>query len=219
MELQSDGANNINLVTATQYIPQILLALDIVKEKLHIPIVYNSSGYEKLESLKFLDGKIDIYLPDLKYMDFEKSKRYSNAPNYFDIAQASIKEMYRQVGPTVMDERGILKKGLVVRHLVMPGCVDDSINILHWIQNNLPCENIFVSVMSQYTPFGDIENYPEINRRLTQEEYNQVLYELEGLDIEQGFIQELSSAKEEYTPDFSLQGVYSNDIITKNKGD
>lgn len=215
LELQEQGANNINLVTGGHYVPQISAALTLAKPKLKIPVVYNSSGYELVETLKMLDGKIDIYLPDLKYMDDSRAIRYSNAPHYFEIASASILEMYRQVGPAILDDTSILQKGLVIRHLVMPDGLEDSTNILHWIQNNLPCENIFVSVMSQYTPFGRSSEYPEINRRLSQQEYDQILDVLDSLDIEQGFIQELSSAKEEYTPNFSLQGVKSPYLESK----
>ena len=207
LELQEQGANNINLVTGTHYVPQIIQAFDLIKGQLHIPVVYNSSGYETPETLKMLEGYVDIYLPDLKYMDNQRAKRYSNAADYVETAAAAILEMYRQVGPVQYDERDMLKKGLVVRHMVMPNGVEDSIHVLEWIAEHLPLDDILVSIMAQYTPFHRSAEFPEIHRRLTEEEYEQVLDVLDELDIENGFCQELSSAKEEYTPSFRLEGV------------
>lgn len=207
LELQEQGANNINLVTGEHYIPQIIRALDLVKDSLHLPVVYNSSGYETVEAVQMLKGYVDIYLPDLKYCSPERSARYSHAPDYFAVATKAIQEMAKQVGPVQFDENGMLKKGLIVRHMVMPGGVEDSMDILTWIAENLPLDDILVSVMSQYTPFYKSGEYPEINRRLNQAEYDRVLDWMDCMGIENGFVQELSSAKEEYTPDFSLQGV------------
>ena len=207
LELQEQGANNINLVTATQYVPQIVEALDLVKEKLKIPVVYNSSGYETVETLRLLVNYVDIYLPDLKYMDDFLAKKYSSVDNYVETALKCILEMYRQVGKVEYDERGMLKKGLIVRHLVLPNSIENSIAVLEWISKNLPLDDILVSVMSQYTPFYKSKDFPEINRRLTKKEYNRVLDALDEFGIENGFCQELSSAKEEYTPSFNLQGV------------
>lgn len=207
LELQEQGANNINLVTGTHYVPQIIAALDLVREQLHIPVVYNSSGYETLETLRLLEGYVDIYLPDLKYMDSRRSARYSNAADYPETATAAILEMFRQVGAVQYDQRGMLKKGLIVRHMVMPGGVEDSSRILHWVAQNLPLDDILVSIMSQYTPFHRSGDFPEIHRRLTEEEYDAVLDVLDELEIENGFCQELSSASEEYTPSFRLEGV------------
>ena len=209
LELQEQGANNINLVTGSHYVPQIIQALNLVKKQLHIPVVYNSSGYETLETLRMLDGYVDIYLPDLKYMDKQRALRYSNAADYVEAATAAVLEMFRQVGPVQYDERGMLKKGLIVRHMVLPNGVEDSIDVLKWIADKLPLADILVSIMSQYTPFHRSGDYPEINRRLTQEEYDRVLDALDDLGIENGFCQELSSAKEEYTPSFRLEGVLS----------
>lgn len=207
LELQQQGAHNINLVTGGHYVPQIVQALELVRKDLKIPVVYNSSGYETVETLRQLKGYVDIYLPDLKYYSPERSARYSNAKDYFAVASQAVQEMFSQVGPVQFDEQGMLQKGVVVRHMVMPNGVEDTMDILTWIAEYLPLDDILVSVMSQYTPFYKSADYPEINRRLTQEEYDRVLDWMECMGIEQGFVQELSSAKEEYTPDFSLQGV------------
>lgn len=207
LELQQQGANNINLVTGGHYVLQIIQALELVKDKLHIPVVYNSSGYETVQTLRLLSGYVDIYLPDIKYFSPERAKRYSNAPDYFAVASKAVQEMFSQVGAVEFDERGILKKGMIVRHMVMPNGVEDSMDILTWIAENLPLDEILVSVMSQYTPFYKSCEYPEINHRLTQEEYDRVLNWMDCMGIEDGFVQELSSAKEEYTPDFSGEGV------------
>lgn len=207
LELQQQSAHNINLVTGGHYVPQIVQALKLVRKDLKIPVVYNSSGYETVETLRQLKGYVDIYLPDLKYYSLERSARYSNARDYFAVASQAVQEMFSQVGPVQFDEQGMLQKGVVVRHMVMPNGVEDTMDILTWIAEHLPLDDILVSVMSQYTPFYKSADYPEINRRLTQEEYDRVLDWMECMGIEQGFVQELSSAKEEYTPDFSLQGV------------
>lgn len=207
LELQQQGAHNINLVTGGHYVPQIVQALELVRKDLKIPVVYNSSGYETVKTLRQLKGYVDIYLPDLKYYSPERSARYSNARDYFAVASQAVQEMFSQVGPVQFDEQGMLQKGVVVRHMVMPNGVEDTMDILTWIAEYLPLDDILVSVMSQYTPFYKSADYPEINRRLTQEEYDRVLDWMECMGIEQGFVQELSSAKEEYTPDFSLQGV------------
>ena len=207
LELQAQNANNINLVTGGHYIPQIIEALGLVRDKIHIPVVYNSSGYETVEALKMLRGYVDIYLPDLKFMSSKCSKRYCGAPDYFEVASKAVLEMFSQVGPAQFDDNGMMTKGMIVRHLVMPGNVDDSMDILTWISENLPLDDILVSLMSQYTPCYRSHEFPEIDRRLNAEEYDRVLDWLDCMGIEEGFVQELSSAKEEYTPDFSLQGV------------
>lgn len=207
LELQAQNAHNINLVTGSHFVPQIIKALDLVKDSLHIPVVYNSSGYETLETLRSLRGYVDIYLPDLKFLSSERSARYCHAPDYFEVASKAVQEMFSQVGPAQFDDDGIMTKGMIVRHLVMPNGVEDSMDILTWICDNLPLDDILVSVMSQYTPAYKSHDYPEIDRRLTQQEYDRVLDWIDCMGIEDGFVQELSSAKEEYTPDFSLQGV------------
>ena len=190
LELQQQGAHNINLVTGGHYVPQIVQALELVRKDLKIPVVYNSSGYETVETLRQLKGYVDIYLPDLKYYSPERSARYSNAKDYFAVASQAVQEMFSQVGPVQFDEQGMLQKGVVVRHMVMPNGVEDTMDILTWIAEHLPLDDILVSVMSQYTPFYKSADYPEINRRLTQEEYDRVLDWMECMGIEQGFVQE-----------------------------
>ena len=207
LELQQQGANNINLVTAGHFVPQVIDALDRVRHQLHIPVVYNSSGYETVQTLRMLAGYVDVYLPDLKFYSPERSAQYCSAPDYFAVASAAVQEMFAQTGPVQLDSRGIIQKGTIVRHMVMPDGVEDSMDILSWIAEHLPLDDILVSVMSQYTPFYKSADYPEINRRLLPQEYKRVLDWMECMGIENGFVQELSSAKEEYTPDFSLQGI------------
>lgn len=207
LELQEQGANNINLVTAVQYVPSIIAALDLVRDKLSIPVVYNSGGYESITTLKMLEDYVDIYLPDLKYYDSMLSTRYSKAEDYFVQASETVKEMIRQKGTPVFDENGMMKSGVIIRHMVLPGCYRDSIKLLHWMKENLPSGQFMVSILSQYTPYYKSNEYPEINRRLTTYEYEKVLNEAIALDLVDGYMQEKSSAKEEYTPPFDLEGV------------
>lgn len=206
LELQAQGAHNINLVNPTHYVPWILAALGLAKPRLKIPIVCNSGGYETLETLRLLEGAVDIYLPDLKYVSAERSLRYSGAGDYFEVASRAIIEMYRQTGKAVLDTDGILQRGLIIRHLVLPMGMADSIAVLEWIAENLPLDEIFVSVMSQYTPFYRSVAFPEINRRVSTFEYNRVLARARALGL-RGFLQERNAAKEEYTPPFDLEGV------------
>ena len=207
ISLQEQGAHNIDLITATQFLPLILPALDLVKHKLHIPVVYNCGGYEKKETLALLKDYIDIYLPDLKYYSSVLSKRYSKAENYFEVASSAILSMIEQTGGLEYDQHGILQKGVIVRHMVLPGCKDDSIQLLHWMKDTLPEGNYLLSLLSQYTPFYKSCEYPEINRRITTYEYNKVLDTAIALGLTDGFMQEKSSAKEEYTPPFDLEGI------------
>lgn len=206
LELQDSDAHNINLVNPTHYVPFIIEALDMIKDKLNIPVIYNCGGYEKIETLKLLEGYIDVYLPDLKYFDKNRSKRYSGAENYFEMASKAIKYMYNQVGKLIIDENNIIKKGVIIRHLVMPKGYKDSIEIIKWINQNLPKEDILISLMSQYTPFYKSKDYQEINRRLFSFEYHKVLDCVNELGLK-GYMQEKSSAKEEYTPKFDLTGI------------
>ena len=200
---QNKKVHNINLVTPTMYIYQIIEAIKIAKSKgLKIPIVYNSNGYENVEALKHLEGYIDIYLPDLKYSDDEIAYKYSNIKNYFENAVQAIKEMYNQVGTPIIDENGIMKKGLMIRHLVLPNQLQNSKNVLKWINDNMD-KKVFVSVMAQYFPTHKAKNFQEINRKLTKEEYNEIEQYLYTLDLENGYIQELGEHEEEYVPDFS----------------
>ena len=208
MRLQEQGAYNINLVTATQYVPDILKALDLVRHKLTIPVVYNCGGYERIETLKKLDGFVDIYLPDLKYCDSGISARYSNASDYFAFAAPAVEEMVRQTGELIWDEpHKLLKKGTIIRHMVLPGCRTDSIRLLHWIKDTLPDGHYLISLLSQYTPVFHSEKHPEINRRITSFEYQKVVDAAIELGLTNGYMQEKSSAKEEYTPSFQLEGL------------
>ena len=207
LDLQEQGAHNINLVTGTHFLPGILTALDLARPKLSIPVVYNCGGYEKPEVIRLLDGYVDIYLPDLKYFDPELSARYSGARDYFAQASQAVSAMISQTGSPVFDEDGIMQKGVIIRHMVLPGSRKDSISILHWIRENLPEEGFLLSLLSQYTPFYKSCEYPQINRRLTTYEYDKVLEEAISLGLTKGFMQEKSSAKEEYTPPFDLEGL------------
>lgn len=202
-ELEEKGANNINLVTPSHYAKQIVEALKIYRP--NIPIVYNTSGYDSLEVLKLMEGWVDVYLTDLKYCSSELSKKYSKAENYFEVATSAILEMVRQQ-PNNVFENGMLKKGVVVRHMVLPTHTQDSFKVLDWIKQNLGDEAL-VSVMGQYTPYYNSKNYPEINRKLKPLEYKMVLNHCIKLALTNGFSQELDSASEEYIPPFNLEGV------------
>lgn len=206
LELQENGAHNINLVSPTQFVPQIIESLDLCRGKLTIPIVYNTGGYERVETLKMLEGYVDIYLPDFKYYDNELGKKYSSAENYFEVVTAALKEMYRQVGRYQLDENEIMQKGLVIRHLTLPTHRHDSVKVLEWIAENLPKDEILISLMSQYTPFYRSSEFKELSRRISTFEYNFVLDKAEEFGLD-GFMQEKSSAKEEYTPDFDFVGI------------
>ena len=207
LDLQKQGANNINLVTPSHYVLQIVKALNLAKEQgLLIPVVYNSSAYESVETLKKLEGYVDVYLPDFKYMDEELGRKYSNAGNYSEIAKKAIAEMVRQVGNAQFDSRGILKKGVVVRHLVLPGYTADSKEIIKYLYDTYG-NSIYISIMSQFTPILGLENYPELQRKLTEKEYDEVVDFAIELGVENGFIQEGDVAKESFIPDFDGQGV------------
>ena len=201
---QEKGAENINLVTPTSYTLHILSALKIAKSNgLKIPILYNTNGYENVETIKMLKGYIDIYLPDLKYAFSNLAIKYSNAPNYFEIATKAIKEMVNQVGTPKFDERGIIQKGVIIRHLVLPNHIYNSKKVLRWIKDNLPDE-IYVSVMAQYFPTYKAKDFEGINRKLTKQEWAEIQKYLEKLDIRNGYIQELGEHEEEYVPNWNL---------------
>lgn len=201
---QEKGAHNINLVTPTMYVYQIIEAIKLARKTgLKIPIIYNSNGYENVETIKMLNGYIDVYLPDLKYYTNELSKKYSNVDNYFEVATNAIKEMYSQVGNAVFDDNGIIQKGVIIRHLVLPNHIQNTKNILKWINENLP-KDIYVSVMAQYFPTYKAKNDSLINRKLNKKEYKEVLNYLYSLDLQNGYIQELGNHEEEYVPDFNL---------------
>lgn len=191
LQLQEKGANNINLVTPTSYVYQIIEAINIAKENgLKIPIIYNTNSYENVETIELLKGYIDVYLPDLKYYNNELAKKYSKIDNYFEKATNTIMKMYEQVGNPIFDEAGIIKKGLIIRHLVLPNYILNSKHILKWIKENMP-ENIYVSVMAQYFPTYKAKEDLLINRKLTQKEYKEVEEYLYSLNLENGYIQEL----------------------------
>lgn len=186
------------------YVFQIIEAIKISRKNgLKIPIIYNSNGYENIETIKMLDGYIDVYLPDLKYYSNELSKKYSNVDNYFEIATKAIKEMYFQVGNAVFDDSNIIQKGVIIRHLVLPNHIQNTKNILKWIDENMP-KDIYVSVMAQYFPTYKAKNDNLINRKLNKKEYNEVLNYLYSLDLQNGYIQDLGDHEEEYVPDFNL---------------
>ena len=203
-ELIARGAHNINLVTPGHYTEAILASLD---QPLPVPVVYNSNGYDSLDSLRKLDGKIQIYLPDLKYADNSLAARYSHAPDYFETATAAIDEMFRQTGPYEMDSDGMLKHGVSVRHLILPGQVENSLRVIDHIAHRFKPGDILFSLMRQYVPHGRIEAFPELNRRVSDEEYEQVEQYLFDSPIEDGFVQEEESASEEFIPAFDNSGV------------
>lgn len=196
---QEKNVENINLVTPTSYVPQIIEAIKIARGNgLKLPIVYNTNGYEKVETLKMLDGFVDIYLPDFKYSDNELGKRLSKVDNYFEIATEALKEMYRQTGKAVFNDEGIMQRGMIIRHLVLPNHILNSRRVLKWINENM--HDVYVSVMAQYFPTYKAKEIDDINRKLTKEEYEQIENYLYRLDLENGYIQELGEHEEEYVP-------------------
>ena len=201
--LIDEGVQNINLVTPTHFLPDILPALE---PKLPVPVVYNCGGYESVETLRQLEGKIDVYLPDFKYSDNALAKRLSSAPDYFETASAAILEMYRQVGKPVLEDDEI-KRGVLVRHLVLPGCVDNSLGVLDWVAEHFRSGDILFSLMSQYVPMGRAAEMPPFDRRITELEYDSVLSYMMLLGIEDGYTQDFSSAERGYTPSFDLTGL------------
>lgn len=201
---QEKGVENINLVTPTSYALHIIEAIKIARKNgLYIPIVYNTNGYESVETLKMLEGYIDIYLPDLKYFYDELGKEYSKVNNYFEVATKAIKEMYRQVGTPQLYDNGIMKKGLMIRHLILPNQVENSKQVLKWIKENID-NNVFVSIMAQYFPTYKAKEIEGLNRKLTKEEYEEVENYLYDLDLENGYIQELGEHEEEYVPKWEI---------------
>ncbi len=231
LKLQDMGAHNINLVTPTHFVPQIVTALENAKGRgLCVPIVYNTSGYERVPTLKYLDGLIDIYLPDCKYFSPNISAKYSAAPDYFSCASAALAEMYRQVGPPQFKSVNIIQnshfdnarvgdsttpvnqivredtcplmtRGMIVRHMILPGCVEDSKAVLRYLYSTFG-DNIYISIMSQYTPLENVEGYPEINRRVTEAEYDSVVDYAVDLGITNAFVQDGEAATESFIPDF-----------------
>ncbi len=202
LEEQEKKVNNINLVTPTMYAYQIIEAIKLAKSRgLYIPIIYNTNGYENIKTIKALNGYIDVYLPDLKYYSNELSKKYSKIDNYFKYAIEAIKEMYKQVGMPVFNENGIIRRGVIIRHLVLPNHIQNSKHILKWIKENMP-EDIYVSVMAQYFPTYKAKEDNLLNRKLNKKEYKEIEEFLYTLNIKNGYIQELGEHEEEYVPDF-----------------
>lgn len=207
LEQQARGFHNVNLVSAVQFIPQTAKAIKIAKEQgLKIPVVYNSNGYESVEGLRMLEGLVDVYLPDFKYWNNDLGLAYSKVPHYRETAAAAILEMRRQVGKDILDKNGILQKGIILRHLVLPGQYKDSFLVLDWVRENLGADS-FVSLMSQYTPMHKAAEYPPLSRKLTTFEYEKVVDHFFQIGLKNGFMQKRSSATSAYTPHFDLSGV------------
>ena len=203
LKLIDDGVQNINLVTPTHFLPSILPALT---PKLPVPVVYNCGGYERVETRRELEGLVDIYLPDMKYSDPKLAGILSAAPDYVEIAKAAIAEMYRQVGSAVIEDE-IMQRGMIVRHLMLPGELDNTLGVLDWFSEAFPKGDVLFSLMSQYVPMGKAKTMPPYDRRITEDEYDAALSYLELLGIENGFTQDFSAATEEYIPDFSFEGL------------
>ncbi len=236
--LQEKGAHNINLVTPSHYIPGIVRALTLAKDQgLILPVVYNTSGYDSVKSLELLDGYVDIYLPDFKYVSSQLSKRYSHAADYFEIAKQSLEEMFLQVGDPIFEdvaatcceregmdtlsgccEQGgnssnnseshitLMKKGIIVRHLLLPGCLEDSKAVIRYLYETYG-NHIYLSIMNQYTPLPHVARYPELNRKVTEAEYDELVNFALDLGVEQGFIQEGDTAEESFIPEFDFTGL------------
>ncbi len=207
IELQEKGANNINLVTPTHYIPSIKDAIVIAKDDgLTIPIVYNTSGYEKVESLKLLDGLVDVYLPDFKYWDTETAKSYSNAPNYIEFVKPAINEMFRQVGIPKFYKNGIMKKGIIVRHLLLPGYLEYSKKIIKYLYDTYK-NDIYISIMNQHTPMPNVMEHNLLSKKVSNQDYEALIDFASDIGVENGFIQEGETAKESFIPPFDSTGV------------
>lgn len=204
---EKNGANNINLVTPTMYVYQIIEAIKIARKMgLTIPIIYNTNAYENVQTIKALEGYIDVYLPDLKYYFDNLAQEYSKVNNYFEYATEAIKEMYKQVGKPEFDENGIIKKGIIIRHLILPNNIENSKKVLKWIKNEFG-NNVYISVMAQYFPAYKAKQNETLNRKINKQEYNEIEEYIEKLGIENGYIQELGEHEEEYVPNFDCSGL------------
>ena len=206
LQLQAAGAANINLVTASHYLPGVLQALQLAQPALKIPVAYNCGGYETVASVEALAGNVDIFMPDLKYYDSALSAKLSRAPDYFTVASKAITRMVQLAGPPVFGPGGLLRRGVIVRHLVLPGHRKDSLQLLQWLAENLPKDSFILSLMSQYTPYRKLP-FQELNRRLSSFEYNTVVNAALDLGFTHAYTQQRTAAKEEYTPDFDLTGL------------
>lgn len=200
--LVAQGVHNINLVNPTHFLEPILASLD---KSPGVPVVWNSGGYERRESIRRLEGRVQVYLPDLKYRDVATAGRYSGAPDYFAFASAAIREMLFQTGPVEIGPDGLIRRGVIVRHLVLPGRAEESMRVLDWIGENLP--GAWVSLMAQYMPMGEVQGLDELDRRLFPREYRRVVAHMRKIGLTDGFLQELGSAEEKYIPEFDLTGV------------
>lgn len=207
LELQEKGAYNINLVTPTPWLPLILQALDRAKPRLSVPVAYNTGGYETPEAIKALKDYVDIFIPDLKYVSPHLSAQYSGAPDYFEAASQAVQIMAQQTGAPVFDDKGILLRGVIIRHMVLPGCSADSRAVLDFIASALPRHGFLLSLMSQYTPCYKACKMPSLNRRISTYEYRKTVEYALSLGLDTGYMQQKSSAREEYTPPFNLEGV------------
>ena len=199
--LEDSGVHNINLVTASHFVRSVVKALELAKPG--IPVVWNSSGYDSLDSLKILNGHIQIYMPDLKYLDSTLSAKYSSAADYPQTALAAIDEMYNQVSAYCLDDKGIMQSGVLIRHLVLPGCIENTLDVIDTVSECFSSDTVLFSLMSQYTPIGNLEKHPELQRTLTFEEYNRVESYLDLSPIENGYLQSLESATDELIPPFN----------------
>ncbi len=207
LELQEKGAVNVNLVTPSHYVKEIVKALTMAKNNgLTIPVVYNTSSYELVDTLKSLEGLVDIYLPDFKYVDSSLAMRYSHANDYYEVACAALAEMHRQISACSFDERGIMTGGIIVRHLILPGHTADSKRVIKYIKDTYG-DDVFISIMNQYTPLPHVSEYPEINRKVTKREYDNVVDYAIDIGVTNGFIQEGSAAEESFIPEFNGEGV------------
>ena len=207
LDLQAQKANNINLVTAGHFLPQVREALILAKEQgLTIPVVYNSSGYEKAEMLRYLEGLVDIYLPDLKYLEADLAGKYSHAKDYPEVAMKALEEMVRQVRTPEFDERGMMKKGVIVRHLLLPGHVRNSKKVLEYLYGTYG-DQIYISLMNQYTPMPAMKDDPQLSRKVTDREYDRLLDHAISFGVTNCFIQEGETAKESFIPEFNGEGI------------
>lgn len=206
LELQEKGANNINLVTPSHYYPQIKQALLRVKNQLHIPVISNTSSYESVEALQEMDGLIDIYLADYKYDSELLAQKYSHAANYPEVARKALIEMFRQVGEPVFSKEGKMKRGMIIRHLLLPGYVSESKDAIRYLYQTFK-DSVYLSIMNQYTPMQNLDQFPELNRKVTEAEYEEVVDYAVELGVENGFIQEGDTADESFIPDFDDEGV------------
>ena len=207
VELQDKNAENINLVNPTHYVPWIIKALDIAKSQgFNLPVVYNTSGYEKTETLKMLNGYVDIYLPDFKYYNSKTAKDYSNAPNYTEYAKSAISEMFCQVGKPQFYKNGIMKKGVIVRHLLLPNHLEESKQIVKYLFDTYK-NDIFISIMNQYTPMSQVADHIYLKERVKKKDYNELIDFAVDIGVENGFIQEGETAKESFIPPFNCEGV------------